>query len=142
MTAPSDFAFLHPLRVRWNECDAQGIVFNINYFLYYDVAVWEWTRALGFASWHEAPEFLTVHASCDFKGSAVFDDALLIGIRALRFGVKSMDVAGAVFRGEELLNVGKLSYVYVKKGTRETAPMPEDYIARVDAFERVKPARK
>jgi len=25
----SDFTFLHFLRVRWAECDAQGIVFNV-----------------------------------------------------------------------------------------------------------------
>ena len=68
MTAPADFAFLHPLRVRWSECDAQGIVFNVNYFLYYDIAVWEWTRALGYASWNEAPEFLTAHAELQGVG--------------------------------------------------------------------------
>ena len=62
MTAPADFAFLHPLRVRWNECDAQGIVFNVNYFLYYDVAVWEWTRAPGYASWADAPAVINAHA--------------------------------------------------------------------------------
>ena len=60
MTAPADFAFLHPLRVRWSECDAQGIVFNVNYLLYYDIAVWEWTRALGFPTWETAPEFVTL----------------------------------------------------------------------------------
>jgi acyl-CoA thioester hydrolase len=136
------FAFLHPLRVRWSECDAQGIVFNVNYFLYYDIAVWEWTRALGYASWDAAPEFLTAHASADFKGSAVFDDELEIGVRAARFGVKSMEVQGAVFRGRELLNVGKIAYVFVKKGTRETAPLPSEFIERVTALERVKPERK
>lgn len=137
----SDFAFLHPLRVRWNECDAQGIVFNVNYFLYYDIAVWEWTRALGYPM-REAPEFLTAHAECDYKGAALFDDELLIGARAARFGVKSMECAFAVFRGEETLNVGRIVYIYVRKGTRETAALPADFMARVDAFERMRPARK
>lgn len=142
MTAKSDFAFLHPLRVRWSECDGQGIVFNVNYFLYYDIAIWEWTRALGYPTWDVAPEFVTAHAECDFKGSALFDDELEIGIRASRLGTKSMDVAAAVFRGEECLNVGKLTYIYVKKGSRDTAPLPADYIERVMAFEKVKPERK
>lgn len=141
MVSRSDFAFLHPLRVRWSECDAQGIVFNVNYFLYYDIAVWEWTRALGFPSWATAPEFVTAHASSDFKGSARFDDELDIGIRAARFGTKSMECAGAIFRGDDLLNVGKLIYVHVNKGTTETAPLAADFIARVEAFERKAPAR-
>ncbi|MFN0023848.1 MAG: acyl-CoA thioesterase [Parvularculaceae bacterium] len=142
MTSPADFAFLHPLRVRWNECDAQGIVFNVNYFLYYDVAVWEWTRALGYASWADAPEFITAHAECDFKGSAFFDDELRIGIRAARIGVKSLDCATAIFRGDEILNAGKLTYVYVQKGTRLTAPLPAGHIDRLMRFERIVPLRK
>jgi len=34
MSAP----FVHELRVRYGECDPQGIVFNANYLLYFDVA--------------------------------------------------------------------------------------------------------
>jgi len=42
-----DFTFLHPLRVRWAEVDRQDVVFNANYFLYFDVAVAEYWRAIG-----------------------------------------------------------------------------------------------
>ena len=34
-----DFSMLHSLRVRWAEVDRQDVVFNGNYFLYFDVAV-------------------------------------------------------------------------------------------------------
>ena len=139
VTNRSDFAFLHPLRVRWNECDAQKIVFNANYFLYYDIAIWEWTRALGYSSWKDAPQFVTAHAEADYKASAIFDDELDIGVRAKRFGTKSLEVACAVFRGDELLNVGKLNYVYVNHGTIETAPLPDEYVSRVIEFEKIKP---
>lgn len=137
----SDFAFLHPLRVRWAECDAQQIVFNANYFAFYDHAMWEWTRALGFESWEAAPQFVTAHAECDFKAPARFDEELLIGIRAARFGTKSMEVRAAIFRGDDLLNVGKLNYVYVEPGTTRPAPLPEDFIQRVTAFEKTPPGR-
>jgi len=30
-------SFVHELRVRYGECDPQGIVFNANYLLYFDV---------------------------------------------------------------------------------------------------------
>ncbi len=142
MTARAEFAFLHPLRVRWAECDAQGIVFNANYFAYYDHAIWEWTRALGFKTWEAAPQFVTAHAECDYKAPARFDDELLIGVRAARFGTKSMEVRAAVFRGDDLLNIGKLNYVYVKAGTTEPAPLPPEFIERVTAFERTMPERK
>ena len=141
MTSPADFTFLHPLRVRWSECDAQGIVFNVNYFLYYDVAMWEWTKALGYATWNEAPEFVTAHAECDFKASAIFDDELRVAVRAARSGNKSFDVATAIFRGGDLLNVGKMTYIYVRRGTKETEPLPQEFIDRASAFEKTPPAR-
>ena len=133
------FRFFHPLRVRWSECDAQGIVFNVNYFAYYDIAVWEYTRGLGYRGWEDAPEFLTVRAEADFKGSAVFDDELEVAMRTARFGNKSMAIEGAVYRGDELLNVGRLTYVHVLKGTRSTAPLDPEYVARVTAFENSPP---
>ena len=142
MTAPSDFAFLHPLRVRWNECDAQGIVFNVNYLLYFDIAVWEWTRALGYPTWREAPEFVTARVESDFKGSAVFDDELAIGVRAARFGTKSWQAHCAVFRDGDLLNDGRITYVYVRKGTKETEPLPAEFVERVTRFERIAPERR
>lgn len=143
MTAFDDFAFRHPLRVRWNECDAQGIVFNVNYLLYYDIAVWEWTRALGYASWTDAPEFVTARVESDFRGSAVFDDELEIGVRAGRFGTKSWQAYCAAFRKDgALLNEAKITYVSVRKGTKETMALPEEFMARATRFERVAPERK
>jgi acyl-CoA thioester hydrolase len=141
MTARADFRLVHPLRVRWGECDMQGVVFNAHYFAYYDIAVTEWTRALGFR-WSEAPEFMAVHAECDFKAPASYDDNLDLAIRAALFGTKSLEMAAAIFRGDELLNVGRLVYAHVRRGTRETAPFEEDFIARVSAFERLEPGRK
>src|SRR2546427_3073509 len=37
--------FVHPLRVRYAECDPQQIVFNANYFAYFDVGMTELWRA-------------------------------------------------------------------------------------------------
>src|SRR2546428_5985566 len=40
--------FVHPLRVRYAECDPQRIVFNANYFAYFDVGMTElWRAAIG-----------------------------------------------------------------------------------------------
>lgn len=141
MTSRDDFTFFHPLRVRWNECDAQGIVFNVNYFLYFDIGVWEYTRALGYTP-ADAPEFVTARAEADFKGSARFDEALVIGVRVSRLGTKSVTQSFAIYRGDALLNEGAATYVAVKRGTTETCPLDPDYVARVLDFETVAPGRK
>ena len=42
--------FVHELRVRYGECDPQGIVFNANYLAYFDHTVTELWRATGSAA--------------------------------------------------------------------------------------------
>ncbi|MGP4019033.1 acyl-CoA thioesterase [Saccharopolyspora sp. 5N708] len=37
-------AFTHRLRVRYSECDQQGVVFNGHYLFFYDVAITELFR--------------------------------------------------------------------------------------------------
>lgn len=140
MTARSDFAHLHPLRVRWAECDAQGVVFNVNYFLYFDVAMTEWLRALGYAG-DMTVEFFTVHAEADFKASARFDDLLDVGARCVRLGRTSMALETAIFRGDELLTAGRLVYVHADRETQVKDALPGDFVARVIAFEKVAPER-
>lgn len=141
MTARSGFALIYPLRVRWAECDAQGVVFNANYFLYFDVAMTEWLRALGFQG-EKTVEFFTVRAEADYKASARFDDMINIGIRCARLGEKSMTLKTAIFRGDELLTAGVLTYVHADRHTQESSQLPEDFVARVLAFEKTPPERK
>ncbi len=50
--ARADFAFHHRFRVRYSECDAQGVVFNARYLDYADVALTEYWRAVRFRELH------------------------------------------------------------------------------------------
>lgn len=140
MTSREVFAFIHPLRVRWNECDMQGIVFNVNYPLYFDIGIWEYTRALGYVK-GDTPEFVTARLECDFRGSARFDDELQIGVRCAQLGRKSCAMAFAAFRGDDLLAEGLNTYVAVRRGTTETIPLEPGYVERILAFENTAPAR-
>lgn len=141
MNARADFSFLHPLRVRWAECDAQGIVFNVNYFLYFDVGMTEYLRALGYQG-DKTLEFFTAHAEADYRGPAQFDDIIEVGVRCVRLGEKSMTLKLAIFRGDHLLTEGVLTYVHADPATRATTPMPEEFVARILAFEKLPPERK
>ena len=127
--------------MRWAECDAQGIVFNVNYFLYFDVAMTEYMRALGYEG-AMTMEFFTVHAEADYRAPSKFDDMIDIGARCVRLGEKSMTLSLAVFRGEELLTEGSLTYVHAELGTKNTSPLPPSFIERILAFEKIAPERK
>jgi acyl-CoA thioester hydrolase len=141
-----DFAFFHEIRVRWAEVDAQGIVFNPNYFMYADIAVTEYMRAVGFPYPQGFAEFGTdtfaVHAAADFRAPAEFDDALSLAVRLARIGRTSLLFEIGVFRGEQLLTEVALTYVNATRESRAPAPVPQPFIDRVLAFEPVPPARK
>lgn len=115
-----DFEFFHTLRVRYAESDPQGIVFNANYLVYFDVAITEYFRAHGLPygdsiSTHEI-DFHVIHTSIDYKAQARFDEELQIFVKGSYSGVKiSWDIA--VFRDTTLICSGILIYAAVDTKT-------------------------
>ncbi|MCP5431994.1 MAG: acyl-CoA thioesterase [Alphaproteobacteria bacterium] len=150
MSAPSSdrpgreqFAFAYSLRVRWSEVDPQGIVFNPNYFVYFDVAVTEYWRALGFPY----PDGFTALGvdtfaraiEAEYLGSARFDDVIDVAIRTRRIGRSSLACAFAILRGDEILTRGEMVYVVADAATRRPVSVPEPLRAAILALERVAP---
>lgn len=140
MSPRDDFVFLHPLRVRWADCDPQSVVFYPEYFVYFDVAMTEYMRGLGFHG-PVMTEFLTVHAAADYRGSARMDDEIEVGVRCTRLGRSSMTLDFGIFRGEEILTEGFNTYVHVDGTSHSPRPLPDDLVEEILAFERVEPER-
>lgn len=138
-----DFTLVHSLRVRWAEVDRQDVVFNGHYFLYFDVAIAEYWRAIGFDYPRDIVELGTdiyaVKASAEYHGSATYDDVLDIGCRVARIGRSSMTFVLGVWRGAERITSGELVYVNADPKTRKSAPWPEALKSAVLKYERVKP---
>lgn len=136
------FRFFHPLRVRWSEVDRQDVVFNPNYFVYFDVAVGEYWRAIGFvypASLGGLSDVFAVDARARFFAPARYDDELTIGCRTRRLGRSSMTSELGVFRGETLLTAGELVYVHVELASRRPSPLPDALRQAILAYERTPP---
>jgi acyl-CoA thioester hydrolase len=120
--------FSHELRVRYGECDPQGIVFNANYLLYFDVAFTElWRAALG--PWQEMVErgvdAVVAEANLRFRAPARYDDVLELRARVTRLGKTSITTEIDVMRGEELLVEGRLQHVVVSVETWKRTDMPD-----------------
>ena len=139
------FAFFFSQRVRWAELDPQGIVFNPNYFVYFDTAVGEYMRAIGYgypAGLSAAGcDMFAVSANATFRGSARYDDDLAIGVRVARIGRTSFTVELAVYRAQELLVVGTMVYVTASLEGKKPVPVPQQFIDAIVGFEQVTPVR-
>jgi len=135
----NDFRFLDRLRVRWAEIDAQKIVFNGHYLMYFDTAVASYWRALGlpYAQTMEslAGDLYVRKATLEYRGSARYDDLLDVGMRCARIGKSSIVFEAAVFRQEELLVPGELVYVFADPVTQTSRPVPPALRAVLQGFE-------
>jgi len=119
--------YVHHLRVRYGECDPQGIVFNANYLLYFDVAFTElWRAAVG--PWLEMTErgvdAVVAEANLNFHAPARFDDELALRAQIVRLGRTAITTEIDVLREHELLVRGRLRHVCVATDTWRKTPLP------------------
>lgn len=120
-------AFVHRLRVRYHECDPQGIVFNANWFAFFDVALTElWRDAFGSyaALVNRGSDVLVVDASARFLAPGRFDDEVDISLAIQALGTTSMTTATTVRRGGEVLVEGRLVHVFVDPATLAKQEIP------------------
>ena len=138
-----DFAFFHPLRVRWAEVDRQGIVFNGHYLTYFDVGITEYWRAIGYpypdALLKHGSDTFAVKATIEYKAPAGYDDLLEVGVRVGRIGRTSLQFLLEIHRGDALLISGELIYVNADADTRTPVPVPGFLREAIRRFERVPP---
>ena len=120
--------FEHQLRVRFGECDPQGIVFNAHYVAYFDVALTElWREALG--SWSAMVErgvdAVVAHLEVGFHAPARSDDLVTLGVGVEAFGTTSLTTVVDIRRDGDLLVEGRLRHVFVDARTWAKTPMPD-----------------
>jgi YbgC/YbaW family acyl-CoA thioester hydrolase len=139
----SDFRFFERLRVRWAEIDAQQIVFNGHYLMYFDTAIAGYWRALAMP-YHETMQALggdlfVRKATLEYLGSAAYDDVLEIGLRCARIGNSSIVFLAGAFRQEQPLVIGELVYVFADPNAKEPRPVPAELRKLFESYEAGEP---
>ena len=127
---------MHRLRVRYGECDPQGIVFNANYFAYFDIVITElWRDVLGgyLSMTDRGIDIVVGAASANFFAPARFDDELAVELVVENLGTTSMTTRIAIRRGEDLCVEGEMRHVFVDLSTMQKIPIPEDIRAGLSA---------
>ena len=120
----------HSLRVRFAECDPQGIVFNGRYLEYFDVALTElWREAFG--GYDEIMiendvDIVVAEARVRYLAPLRFDDVFELRVTIDRLGTTSMSTALAVVREGETVAEGEMRHVFVRRddGVKATIPDP------------------
>jgi len=109
---PDPFRFL--LRVRYGECDAQGIVFNARWGDYVDVAVTEYLRAMfGTVVPAASIDMRLVKQTLEWRASARYDDVLDCRISTVKIGTTSFTFATQFHRLTDGTHLATAETVYV-----------------------------
>ena len=141
--AKSDFNFHTPVRVRWMECDAQGIVFNGAYMGYLEVAQSEYFRNLGFGIYRIAQigyfDFAVIKTTLEYKSPARIDEMIEVYVRVSKFGNTSMTLNMEIYHpdSERLLTKMEAVYVGYDAPTETTRRVPDDIRQLVNHFEQI-----
>lgn len=121
-------AFTHQLRVRYAECDPQGVVFNANYLAYFDVSLTELWRA-AFGSYQEmldrGVDVVVAEAQVRFRTPARFDDLLTLAIAVTHLGTTSIVSDLQISRDGEPVVEATMRHVLVKREALTKTPIPE-----------------
>ena len=108
--------FRYYLRVRYQECDPQHVVFNARYGDYADLACFEFLRAAlprPTDAFDGTFEMQTVRQVVEWKAPARFDDVLEISIWASRLGTTSLTLSCELRRAGAAAVLATIETVYV-----------------------------
>lgn len=140
MTKPASHPFRYYMRVRFQECDAQHVVFNARYGDYADLACFEFLRqALPGPrdAFDGSFEMQTVKQVTEWKGPARFDDVIEIAVEATRFGNTSFDLSCTLRRAsagesEPIVSI-TTTYVHVDPRTWTKKSIAPNMRAAIEA---------
>ncbi|MCA6124144.1 acyl-CoA thioesterase [Bradyrhizobium sp. WSM 1704] len=141
-----EFWFHFPFRVRYSEVDAQAVVFNAHYLTYFDTAITEYFRALGYDYLGEVArtgiDFHTVKSVVEYKAPIRFDEDIDVCVRVARIGRSSINLALAIFAkgsgtgSEDLRATGEIIWVAADQKTHQSVAVTEDLRALIASREK------
>jgi len=127
----SNKPFAWPVRVYYEDTDAQGRVYFANYFKFMERARTEWLRYLGVEQDallnKERRFFVVVDTQADFLQPANFNDELLVTVELLRVTRASFSLAQKIYRKNaenELLCQGTTRAAFLNADTGKPVKVP------------------
>jgi len=116
------------IRVRYGECDIQGVVFNANYLVYVDDVVEQWLESVLDPG---ELDYMVKKVLVEWDAPAKRGDVIDLALTVSRWGRTSFDVT---VRGEvtgKSIFTAVLTAISVTPGTHTPTPVPDGIRARL-----------
>lgn len=130
MTHPTPF--VHRIRVRYQECDMQKVVFNAHYLAYCDETSAAWLgEVFGWTGADDGFDWMLVRAVVDWSGSATYGDVIEVAAGVEHWGTTSFRIVYSGTVDGRPVFQAQITYVCVRPGTTEKMPVPDDVRGRL-----------
>ncbi|MDQ3934397.1 MAG: acyl-CoA thioesterase [Actinomycetota bacterium] len=121
--------FRHTIRVRYGECDAQGVVFNANWLAFFDILMTElWRERI--ADYKDmlaqGTDMVVAEATVRFLGPAGFDDEIDFEVTLTRLGTTAMGTHIEATVGGRPVAQGEMRHVFIDPATKQKKAMPDE----------------
>ncbi len=130
----SDEPFQWPVRVYYEDTDAQGVVYYANYFRFMERARTEWLRSLGVDQrqlrYEQRRMFVVVESRAKFVLPAEFSDELVVTARLAGMSRATFDIEQDIYRdklGGTLLLSGSVKAAFLDAETKRPLRVPADF---------------
>ena len=139
--ANTKFKHKHSMRVRWKECDAQGIAFYGSYLDFIDVSETEYFRNLNILLHDEKQreefDLVVVNLNLDYKSPAMMDDLIDVYLSTTNIGKNSLIKECQIYQvcNQTLLLSGEITSVNFDQKTGESKPIPTEIKNIIKHFE-------
>lgn len=127
--------YVETIRVRYNECDMQNVVFNANYWVYADDSVAQFVRHALAADLNTDVDsvdlievgfdFMLKTATGTWHKGAAYGDIIEAACSVTRWGTTSFDVSVSMTVRTELVFDCVITYVSTTPGAPQPVPVPE-----------------
>ena len=120
--------FSHRLRIRYSDCDPQGVVFFANHAMLFDVGMTElWREAIG--PYNEMVEggvdMVVAECNVRYRAPLRFDEEADVTISVTRLGTTGMSTSIRISVGDTLCSEGEMRHVFIDTATGTKAEIPD-----------------
>jgi len=123
--------FEWPVRVYYEDTDAQGVVYYANYFRYMERARTEWLRSLGVDQLHllnnDRRMFVVTATNAEFVAPAKFNDEIVVTARLASLARATFDIEQNIYLNslqETLLLRGGVKAAFLNADTMRPMRVP------------------
>lgn len=126
MAEPAEWPYREQIKVRYQEVDAQKVVFNAHYLGWCDVANAGWAaHAMGWTGVDDQVDWMVVRVVLEWQGSAGYGDVVDLDCGVRRWGNTSFDVAYQGTVAGRPVFTGTITYVTIEPGTTIPVRVPD-----------------